>query len=137
MDSAVHQLIQTATPNGLVRAFAILDGDCLSVILDDGWVMEALILSTGGPLKLENGADVLVLLPSSHSEPAIVLGCVTNYASAANPKTLSLGASESVTLTSGDASVTLRSDKVLVKGKEVVSRAKRANQIKGGSVSIN
>jgi len=76
-------------------------------------------------------------LPSGHSEPAIVMGCVTSYAAAANPKTLDLGASESVTLTSGDASVTLRSDKVLVKGKEVVSRAKRANQIKGGSVSIN
>jgi hypothetical protein len=54
------------------------------------------------------------------------------------PDDLVLEAKETVTLRCGDGSITIRADgKILIKGKDLVSHAQRANRIKGGSVSIN
>jgi hypothetical protein len=51
---------------------------------------------------------------------------------------LILDATERITLRVGDGSIEIRGDgKILLKGTDLVSHAKRINRIKGGSVSIN
>jgi hypothetical protein len=139
MDRATQSLVQSATGSSLVNAVAVVDRDSatLEVKFDDGTQVPALVLSSGLPTTLDDGAAVLVLMPLQSGTPPIVLGCVTTYAEAVKPQDIALEASGSVTLKCGQGSVTMRNDKVLVKGKEVVSRAKGANQVKGGSVSIN
>ena len=63
-----------------------------------------------------------------------------------SPKDLKVGeeidvlleAKENLTLRVGAGSITLRKDgKILIRGKDLVSRADRMNRIKGGAVSIN
>jgi hypothetical protein len=47
-------------------------------------------------------------------------------------------ATEMLTLKCGESSVALRKDgKTMILGNDVLSRAKRTNRIKGGSVAIN
>ena len=54
------------------------------------------------------------------------------------PDELTIEAKQNLVLRCGDGSITLRNDgKILIKGKDLVSRAKRLNRIKGGSVAIN
>ena len=53
-------------------------------------------------------------------------------------KEVVIQARESLTLRVGDGSITIRADgKILIKGKDLVSHAQRANRIRGGSVAIN
>ena len=54
------------------------------------------------------------------------------------PDTLLLEATEELTLRVGDGSITIRKDgKILIKGTDLVSSAKRMNRVKGGAVAIN
>jgi hypothetical protein len=54
------------------------------------------------------------------------------------PEHLLIEAKKSLTLRVGDGSITIREDgKILIKGKDLVSHAKRMNRIRGGSVAIN
>jgi hypothetical protein len=54
------------------------------------------------------------------------------------PESLVLEAKTSLTLKVGDGSITIREDgRILIKGKDLVSHAKRMNRIRGGSVQIN
>jgi hypothetical protein len=54
------------------------------------------------------------------------------------PDTLVLQAKRDLTLKCGDGSITICADgKIIIKGTDLVSRAKRTNRIKGGSVAIN
>ena len=49
-----------------------------------------------------------------------------------------LEARKGMTLRVGEGSITLRADgKILIKGKDLVSHARRMNRIRGGSVSLN
>lgn len=51
---------------------------------------------------------------------------------------LVLEAAEGITLRAGEGSITIRKDgKILIKGSDLVSHAKRMNRVKGGAVSIN
>jgi hypothetical protein len=51
---------------------------------------------------------------------------------------LVLEATREMTLRVGDGSITIRKDgKILIKGTDLVSHAKRMNRVKGGAVSIN
>ena len=52
-------------------------------------------------------------------------------------KQVFIEASEEVVLRCGDASITLRNNRVIIRGKDIVSRARRANKIRGGSVQLN
>jgi hypothetical protein len=94
------------------------------------------------------GAAVLVLLPGMDSEELpVVLGEIgTAAASGADdpavvsstPDTLVIEAKHSLTLKVGDGSITIREDgRILIKGRDLVSHAKRVNRIRGGSVQIN
>jgi len=86
---------------------------------------------------LKEGDRVLVLLPEGAGEKGCVLGKVGAYRKPDRKKVL-LEAEEEVVIRCGQGSVTIReSGKVLVKGTEIVSHAKGANRIRGGSVQLN
>lgn len=52
-------------------------------------------------------------------------------------KRVTFDAKEELILRCGDASIALRNSKIFIRGKDVISRARRRNKIKGGSVLIN
>lgn len=103
---------------------------------------DALLLQGGGPpVRLVPGDEVLVLL--AEGDRAIVLGRVgpsveADAAGAGLPDEIVLEARKGMTLRVGEGSITLRADgKVLIKGRDLVSHARRMNRIRGGSVSLN
>jgi hypothetical protein len=100
------------------------------------------------------GDIVLVLELAGTDDRGVVLGRVRPAPAAAlsepredrppreapadNPDTLILEAKSSLVLRVGDGSIEMRADgKILIKGTDLVSHAKRMNRIKGGAVSIN
>lgn len=91
------------------------------------------------PVRLVVGDRVLVCLPASGEEGAIILGRVGPSADPSDlPDELLLEARKGLVLRVGEGSITIRADgKILIKGKDLVSHAKRTNRIKGGSVSLN
>jgi len=100
----------------------------------------------GPQLRLAAGDKVLIWLPESDEERGVVLGRIgRSHAPDIEPKTteetpdeIVIEAKKNLTLKCGEGSITLRKDgKILIKGKDLVSRAKRMNRIKGGSVTIN
>ena len=100
------------------------------------------ILISSSPIQIGLGDEVLVHCPAKSSERAVVLGRVGRLSrskEAGEPeKHIAIEASESLTLKCGESSVQLRKDgKVMVLGKDVLTRAKRTARIKGGSVAIN
>ncbi|MFL5349754.1 MAG: DUF6484 domain-containing protein [Hyalangium sp.] len=96
------------------------------------------------------GTPVLLLLADDGRTPPILMGMVRDRLEA--PGDMSVGAlelqvgrerialtaREELTLRCGEASITLRRDgKVIIKGEEIVSRARRTNKVKGATVRIN
>jgi hypothetical protein len=99
-----------------------------------------LVTSSAPPPELRPGDRVLLLLPPSEDEKGCVLGRIGAYRKPepAVPQQIVLEAQKEVTLKCGEGVVTLREDgKVLIKGQDVVSHARRRQRIKGGSVAIN
>jgi hypothetical protein len=94
-------------------------------------------------LVLQPGQRVLVCLPRNLEEKGCVLGRIGTYVApepAEPPDTdrVLVEADKELVLKCGEASVTLTErGQILIKGKDVVSRASRNQRIKGGSVQIN
>jgi len=92
---------------------------------------------------LRVGDEVLVLLPEGDQEEGCVLGRVGKYRTAGKPAQppqdhVLIEAGETLSLKCGESSVDLRKDgKLMIRGNDVLSRAKRTQRIKGGSVAIN
>lgn len=121
---------------------------CLLDIRDDGVL---LVQMPGGELCacdwLENATtaalalaigDTVLVMPASVDAAAVVLGRVGRYRAPEVQAKLTLEASESLTLKCGEASVDLRADgKVMVRGEDVLLRAKGTQRIRAGTVSIN
>jgi hypothetical protein len=98
------------------------------------------LLDTGTALRLGIGDKVLVLPASGDGQEAIILGRIGTVPAKEKqtPDELVLEAKKNLTIKCGDGSITIRADgKVLIKGHDLVSHAKRSNRVKGGSVSIN
>jgi len=121
------------------------DGSILVACKEEtgGGIPCELLRTSQAPLRLRPGENVLVWLPSVKDERGVILGRVGPNADPAAPlqempEELVLEAKQNLTLKVGDGSITLRGDgKILIKGKDLVSHAKRMNRIKGGAVSIN
>ena len=94
-------------------------------------------------LSLKVGDPVVALSPSVKEERGVVLGLIVPYTPPSEQqgsvaKQFEVVASEAISLKCGESSLEMRKDgKVLVKGKDVVSLAKRVQRIKGGTVAIN
>ncbi len=92
--------------------------------------------STSG-IKLEPG-DRLLVVPPSDGENGVVLGRIGRYHEPKTEANVTIEASETLTLKCGEASVDLRSDgKVMVRGEDVLLRAKGTQRIRAGTVAIN
>jgi hypothetical protein len=90
-------------------------------------------LEVGTPPQLESGDRLLMMTVPGLDQPLIV-GKIGVFSTA----TVVIQATESLTLKCGDASVELRADgKAMVKGDDVLIRAKGTQRIRAGTVSIN
>lgn len=141
--------ISTTLATGLQRAavagFAA-DGTCLVAIdpthADVVVPCDLLQTSDIALLRLAAGDLVMVWLSSNRDARGVVFGRIgPSQASKAGhevPDHLVLEAKKGLTLQCGEGSITLRGDgKVLIKGKELVSRAEGVNRVKGAAVAIN
>lgn len=129
-------VIERVLPDGLV---------CVSIHGDPRLHFACDVLQSTGhaSAQLEQGMSVLALVPASDEELGCVLGVVGPY-SPPNVKTVSDQDSVTVTakgkleLRCGESSLTLdETGKILLKGVDIVTRAKRNQKIKAGTVSIN
>jgi hypothetical protein len=98
--------------------------------------------AAGARIRLVPGDAVLFWRPSPESGRGVVLGRIGPSVDKAPaqevPDELVLEAKKGLVLRVGEGSITIRADgKILIKGKDLVSHAKRMNRIKGGSVSLN
>lgn len=135
-------VLQEASATGLVHrrgiVQSIIDGGLLQVEDGLGTTCHCEVLQTGAPLALEPGDQVLFLVPADSVGLGIVLGRVGRYAKPQPPSVLTLEAAEALSLKCGEASIDLRADgKVMVRGEDVLLRAKGTQRIRAGTVSIN
>lgn len=110
----------------------------------DGKVWCDILRTSEGPdLHLTSGDTVLVWLGEDNDRRGVVLGRIgrSHAPSPQLEKTseeLVIKAKNNLILQCGEGSITLRGDgKILIKGKDLVSRAQRMNRIRGGGVAIN
>lgn len=149
--TTVSEVLSLQTGPSLQRGLVQLaeaDGS-ISVDCDQrpGTVRCALLFTAdGAKLDLSPGDAVLVWLPSPLSADGVVLGRIgaglagllAPHNAKQMPDELVVEAKQQLTLKCGEGSITLRGDgKVLIQGKDLISRAQRTNRIKGGSVAIN
>jgi hypothetical protein len=104
------------------------------------WLCELLENGMSSGLSLSLGDRVLVL-PPIDGEPGVVLGRIGRYREAGvgqqQPKVV-IAASECLSLKCGESSIDLRADgKVMIRGEDVLVRAKGTKRIRAGTVSIN
>jgi hypothetical protein len=162
---AIEYLIERSTePNRIFfgEILAFRKSGTLLVRVDEvnSSQMECHLLYTAGasPNSPGPGDSVLVWVSGRTDVPGVVLGRVGPAAprrrakeeifveasgkpdseKEPTPDELVIEAKKNLTIRCGEGSITLREDgKILVKGKDLVSRATRMNRIKGGAVSIN
>lgn len=87
-------------------------------------------------VELNVGDEVLVLCSSNNFENGCVLGRIGRYAPPETklPDQIVIAAGEHLTLRCGDSSIDLRKDgKLMVRGNDVLTRAKRTQRIKAGT----
>jgi hypothetical protein len=129
----------------LGRVAALLDEAILVACEPEAAIVACDLLepAVGGTRPLAEGDMVLVVVPEGGGGRGVVLGRVLrpDARSAAEdgpPEEILLEARKGLTLKVGEGSITLREDgKVLIRGRDLVSHARRTNRIRGGSVSIN
>lgn len=104
---------------------------------------DVLLTANTPQLALTLGARVLVLLPAAGEERGCVLGRVATYAvprpeSERPPARVRITAQQELVLECGTTSLTLHQDgRVVIKGTDIVSHARRTQKIRGGTVHIN
>ena len=132
---------------GRARALLVREDGSVLVAGHDGrpgeFPCDRLQTSEQEPIQISPGDTLLVWLASSEDERGVVLGRI-GPSSDPRPEMsrvsehLVVEATKNMTLKCGDSSITLREDgKILIKGKDLLSHAKRLNRIKGGAVAIN
>ena len=96
------------------------------------------LLESSVAVHFESGDRVLLLLPPAAGAFGVVLGKLTTYRPKEVGRHVTVEATESLTLKCGEASIDLRADgKVMVRGEDVLLRAKGTQRIRAGTVSIN
>lgn len=103
---------------------------------------DVLVTSGDDRLHLSPGDEVFVVTPGGDDARGLVLGRIGPSVDPAPPRKvpdeLLLEAKKGLVLRVGEGSITIRADgKILIKGKDLVSHARRMNRIRGGSVSLN
>ncbi len=127
------------------KVVALLDEAVLVDYGPDGAIVACDLLEprAAGARPLAEGETVLVVVPEGNGGRGVVLGRILRpgapgTAADAPPEEILLEATKGLTLKVGEGSITLREDgKILLRGKDLVSHARRLNRIRGGTVSIN
>jgi hypothetical protein len=122
-----------------------VDKDARVLCECDGELVSCEFLQTSDapPPVLAPGDTVLVWFCDPDREAGVILGRLGSRRKPApksdrTPDELVIEAKRQLTFRCGEGSITLRTDgKVLIKGKDLVSHARRMNRIKGGAVAIN
>lgn len=142
---AARQAARPPVPS-ILRATVLeidVSGDPIVSISGRGKTFACDVLLAGASYSIKPGDKVLVLRPSSAEPRGVVLGLIQRYAPPSPTQgtvveRLEVSATEFIALKCGEAALELRKDgKLLIRGQDVVSHAKRANRIKGGAVTIN
>ena len=115
------------------------DSDGLVLRAPDGRELTSDYLEQAAASGFAVDDEVLALQTDALGLRPIVIGRIAAAGSvAAAPTYLSLRAAQSVRLECGEASIELRADgAVLVRGEDIVFRAKGTQRIRAGSVAIN
>ena len=93
--------------------------------------------SSNTNISLEPG-DRLLCIPATEHEPGIVLGRIGSYRKPQPQEHVTIEASATLTLKCGESSVELRSDgRTMLKGEDVLLRAKGTQRIRAATVAIN
>jgi hypothetical protein len=88
-------------------------------------------------ISLEPG-DRLLCIPATKQESGVVLGRIGSYRKPQPQEHVTIEARESLTLKCGESSVELRSDgRTMLKGEDILLRAKGTQRIRSATVAIN
>jgi hypothetical protein len=131
----------TTRPVARGTLVGISEAGDLEVQLNDrsGRILTCDVLEAAGglPLRLGPGDTVLVHEPTAPEERGCVLGKVARYRDSSR-RAVELVAEDGLTLRCGGASVTLKkTGKILLKGIDIVSHARRKQRLRGGSIQLN
>jgi hypothetical protein len=135
--------LTSGTAAGLATAI-ILEGHSATGYLVDlgrgGDHVWCYALETGSRPIVYRAGDMALVCTDARTGMCVLLGRIST--APARPDAVAdelvIEARKSLTLRVGDGSITIREDgKILIKGKDLVSHAKRMNRIRGGSVAIN
>ena len=124
------------------RILAIDDDDLVVALGPEERVVRCDILASAGGFSISLAADDAVLVAVPHESRigarGVVLGRIGPYGQSQPASRVVVCATESLELKCGDASIDLRADgKVMVRGEDVLLRAKGTQRIRAGTVSIN
>jgi hypothetical protein len=128
-------------PGAMTRAELLSIGieGKLQVRTAEGWEFPCDWLegpATAG-IRLQPG-DRLLVAPPTDGENGVALGRIGRYQEPKPEANVTIEAGETLTLKCGEASVDLRKDgKVMVRGEDVLLRAKGTQRIRAGTVAIN
>jgi hypothetical protein len=98
---------------------------------------------TTAPLsRLHSGGDVALMFEETDPNKPIIIGLMHNPVQAGkigdDEKTAVIASDREVLIRCGEASIHLRRDgKIIIKGKDILSRARRNHDIKGGMINLN
>lgn len=144
-----------AVPGVCVGILATADpSEGLRVVYGQQSLSEPVSARTIVPVSPDDaGRDVLLVFENGHPDRPIITGFIqeqpvvlsltpeekqTFNDTHVDGKRVFLEAEKEIVLRCGKSSVMLRADgKIIIKGMEVVSRAKGTNKVKGGTVRIN
>jgi hypothetical protein len=139
LQPAESQALTPATEPQRAELLAIGEEGSLLVRASDGREFQCdwLENSSNASICLEIG-DRLLCVPATENEPGIVLGRISSYRKPQPQEHVTIEASASLTLKCGESSVELRSDgRTMLKGEDVLLRAKGTQRIRAATVAIN
>jgi hypothetical protein len=110
----------------------------LRVRLADGRERDCEWLETGALAPPLAAGDQVLVLPPAGRDAAVVIGRIGRYRAPQPESRLTVEATEALTLKCGESSIELRADgKLMVKGEDVLVKARGTQRIKAGTVNIN
>jgi hypothetical protein len=145
MSPANRQMAPAKIVRGIIVDF-LESGEVIVQVSPDGTPpirCDFMQTSANVTLQLNLGDQVIVMSPESPEQNGVVLGRIGRYRvpqtqGSQPPDHVEIEARETLTLKCGESSVDLRKDgKLMIRGKDVLTRAKRSQRIKGGTVAIN
>lgn len=139
LQPAESQISTPATEPQRAELLAISEDGSLLIRTNDGHEFHCdwLENNSNSNISLEPG-DRLLCIPAIKQESGVVLGRIGSYRKPQPQEHVTIEAGESLTLKCGESSVELRSDgRTMLKGEDILLRAKGTQRIRAATVAIN